>query len=140
MPKLLFDMYGVLMRPVTPESHADLERLLAPPDPEAMWEAYGFYRPDYDAGIFSDSHYWNEVAARAGLGEVPVAEAVACENSGLLEADPEMVALVKGLIGEGYSVGILSNIPTTLAGQVRKMQPWLEDCAAVTFSLSLIHI
>ena len=59
MPKLLFDMYGVLMRPVTPESHADLERLLAPPDAEAMWEAYGFYRPDYDAGIFSDSHYWN---------------------------------------------------------------------------------
>ena len=102
-----------------------------------MWEAYGFYRPDYDAGIFSDSHYWNEVAARAGLGEVPVAEAVACENSGLLEADPEMVALVKGLIGEGYSVGILSNIPTTLAGQVRKKQPWLEDCAAVTFSCDI---
>ena len=137
MPKLLFDMYGVLMRPATPESHADLERLLAPPDTEAMWEAYGFYRPDYDAGIFSDSHYWNEVAARAGLGEVPVAEAVVCENSGLLEADPDMVALVKGLIGEGYSVGILSNIPTTLAGQVRRKQPWLEDCAAVTFSCDI---
>lgn len=137
MPKLLFDMYGVLMRRATPESRADLERLLAPPDVEAMWEAYGFYRPDYDAGIFSDSHYWNEVAARAGLGEVPVAEAVASENSGLLEADPEMVALVKGLIGEGYSVGIVSNIPTTLAGQVRKKQPWLEDCAAVTFSCDI---
>ena len=137
MPKLLFDMYGVLMRPATPESHADLERLLAPPDPEAMWEAYGFYRPDYDAGIFSDSHYWNAVAARAGLGEVSVAEAVVRENSGLLEADADMVALVKGLIGEGYSVGILSNIPTTLAGQVRKKQPWLEDCAAVTFSCDI---
>lgn len=48
-----------------------------------------------------------------------------------------MVALVKGLIGEGYSVGILSNIPTTLAGQVRKKQPWLEDCAAVTFSCDI---
>ena len=99
MPKLLFDMYGVLMRPATPESHAALERLLAPSDAEAMWEAYGFYRPDYDAGIFSDSYFWNEVAARAGLGEIPVAEAVACENRGLLEADQEMVALVKGLIG-----------------------------------------
>ena len=60
-----------------------------------------------------------------------------CENSGLLEADPDMVALVKGLIGEGYSVGILSNIPTTLAGQVRRKQPWLEDCAAVTFSCDI---
>ena len=60
-----------------------------------------------------------------------------CENSGLLEADPDMVALVKGLIGDGYSVGILSNIPTTLAGQVRKKQTWLEDCAAVTLAAIL---
>ncbi|MBM4648709.1 HAD family phosphatase, partial [Streptococcus pneumoniae] len=25
MPKLLFDLYGVLLRPATPEAHAELE-------------------------------------------------------------------------------------------------------------------
>ena len=39
MPKLLFDLYGVLLRPATPEAHAELERFLAPANPEAFWEA-----------------------------------------------------------------------------------------------------
>lgn len=137
MPKLLFDLYGVLLRPATPEAHAELERFLAPANSEAFWEAYNYFRPDYDAGIFSDSHYWNEIAARAGMEPIDCAGAVACENQYLLEADPEMVALVKGLIGEGFSVGILSNIPTTLAEQVRAQHPWLAECAAVTLSCDI---
>ena len=136
MPKLLFDLYGVLLRPATPEAHAELERFLAPANPEAFWEAYNYFRPDYDAGIFSDSHYWNEIATRAGMAPIDCTGAVACENQYLLEADPEMVALVKGLIGEGFSVGILSNIPTTLAEQVRAQHPWLAECAAVTLRVA----
>ena len=45
MPKLLFDLYGVLLRPATPEAHVELERFLAPANPEAFWEAYTISGP-----------------------------------------------------------------------------------------------
>ena len=55
----------------------------------------------------------------------------------LLEADEEMVNLVLRFIGEGHSVGILSNVPAALGAKVRASQPWLEECAAVTLSCDI---
>ncbi|HBC8575073.1 TPA: HAD family phosphatase [Corynebacterium striatum] len=137
MAKLLFDMYGVLMRIASAEQQAELERLVNPADPARFWEAYQEFRPAYDAGIMSDSMYWNRISASVELGELDIAEAVELDNRYYMDSEPEMVALVQRLIGEGHTVGLLSNIPTTLADAVRSEHDWIEDCAAVVFSCDI---
>ncbi|MDO5032600.1 HAD family phosphatase [Corynebacterium sp.] len=137
MVKLLFDLYGVLMRLASAEQRAELERFLAPPDPQRFWEAYQECRPAYDAGTISDVRYWERIGAVAQLSDFDVRRAIELDTEPFLDSDPHMVTLLRELIGQGYSVGILSNIPTTLSQRVREKHTWLEDCAAVTFSCDI---
>lgn len=137
MAQLLFDMYGVLMRPATVQSREQLENFIAPPSPAKFWEAYEELRPAYDVGELSDTHYWEQVAALAGIAECDVAGAVEIDSSALVESDPAIVELVLQLIAREHAVGILSNVPATAAELVRAKHPWLEECAAVVFSCDI---
>ncbi|WP_408929867.1 HAD-IA family hydrolase [Corynebacterium sp. YSMAA1_1_D6] len=137
MSTLLFDLYGVLLRSATPADHAELERYVCPEDPEHFWSVYEELRPAYDAGQVSDSQYWGRIRAMTHVGPFEVSRAVDLDTDHLLSADPAMVDVVLRLIGEGHSVGVLSNVPASLAAKVRATQPWLGECAAVTLSCDI---
>lgn len=137
MAQLLFDMYGVLMRPASAQKRAKLEAFIDPPSPAKFWDAYEEFRPAYNVGVLSDSHYWHKVSVLAGIAEIDVAGAVAVDSEALLDSDPAMVELLSQLIAEDHTVGVLSNIPTSVAELVRASQPWLEECAAVVFSCDI---
>lgn len=137
MTKLLFDMYGVLMKPKSPSGHLRLIQAAGAVDHEAFQEIFEELRPAYDAGLVSDEHWWKQMGRRAGLGSVDVAKVVAADFEESLAADEEMVDYVRGLIGQGWTVGVLSNIPASLAQLVRAKHRWLEDFAAVTFSCDI---
>lgn len=135
--KLLFDLYGVLMRPPSPADQRLLEDALGVQDLARFWGTYEELRPPYEAGLVSDERWWTTLARRCGLGEIDTSQAVAADIAGCLEADLEMVAFVQSLIDAGHPVGVLSNIPTGLAAIVRREHPWLEDFAAVTLSCDI---
>ena len=137
MATLLFDLYGVLMRSATLAGHAELEEYVRPVNPDHFWSTYEEFRPAYDAGHLSDSQYWGRIRALTDLAPFDVSQAVELDTEHLLEADEEMVNLVLRFIGEGHSVGILSNVPAALGAKVRASQPWLEECAAVTLSCDI---
>lgn len=135
--KLLFDLYGVLMRLPSAADRLLLEETLGVQDSARFWDTYEELRPPYDAGLVSDERWWTTLARRSGLGDIDTSQAVAADIAGCLEADTEMVGFVQSLIDAGHSVGILSNIPTGLAAVVRREHPWLEDFAAVTLSCDI---
>ena len=137
MATLLFDLYGVLMRSATPAGHAELEDYVRPVNPDHFWATYEEFRPAYDAGHLSDSQYWGRIRALTDVAPFEVSRAVELDTDHLLAADEEMVARVLGFIGEGHSVGILSNLPAALGAKVRAAQPWLGECAAVTLSCDI---
>lgn len=132
MTSLLFDLYGVLMRTQTEEAKRRIE--WAAFSDSSIWPHYWALRPAYDAGLVSDTSYWQQLRLRAGLDDFDLSEAVAADEASWLEPDHDMVDLVLSLIGSGWRTGILSNIPAGLADQVREKCPWLKDFAAVTFS------
>lgn len=135
--KLLFDMYGVLMRAPSPEDLIALEERVAPASSEDFWAAYYALRPGYDAGIASVEHYWGDVLKQCGAQDEDPKAIAEFENSRLLEEVPEMVQLLDDLIDDGHTVGILSNMPTSLSVLVRERHEWLDHCAAVALSCDI---
>lgn len=132
MTSLLFDLYGVLMRTQTEEAKQRIERAVL--GDGSFWPDYWALRPAYDAGLVSDQNYWQQLQLRAGLGDFDIYEAVAADEESWLQADTEVVDVVLSLIGSGWRVGVLSNIPAGLAERVRAKYSWLEEFTAVIFS------
>lgn len=132
MTSLLFDLYGVLLRTQSEGAKRRIEQAVA--GDSSIWPHYWELRPAYDADLVSDISYWQQLRLRAGLDDFDISEAIVADQESWLESDPEMVEQVLSLIGTGWRVGILSNIPASLADRVRETFPWLEEFAAVTFS------
>lgn len=132
MTSLLFDLYGVLMRTQSEEAKRRIEWAVV--SDSSFWSDYWDLRPAYDAGLVSDCSYWQQVRLRAGLDDFDISEAIAADEASWLEPDQEMIDQVLSLIGSGWRIGILSNIPAGLADRVRAKFPWLKEFAAVTFS------
>lgn len=135
MSSLLFDLYGVLLRTQSEEAKRRIEWAVV--GDESIWSTYWDLRPAYDAGLVSDTNYWQQLRLRTGLPDFDIFEAVAADEASWLEADEEMVDYVLSLIGSGWRVGILANIPEGLAKKVRRKFPWLAEFAAVTFSADI---
>ena len=103
----------------------------------AMWS----HRDSYDAGC-SDREFWDTVAGDCGLGEVPeevlkalVAADVTRSNRPHLEA----IALAHDLKDQGYTLGLLSNSPTSIATHLQSSQ-WVQELFEVfTFSSRVGH-
>lgn len=134
MATLLFDLYGVLMRPA---ENAELEDYLRPADVEHFWSLYEEFRPAYDAGHLSDAQYWGRIRALANLAPFDISHATELDTERLLGADEDMVRAVLNFIGQGHSVGILANVPAVLGTRIRQTQTWLKECAAVTLSCDI---
>lgn len=135
-PALLFDMYGVLMRLPGPQHGAGI--LDAIGADARVWAVYEELRYRLDAALITETAYWQQIGERVRLGSVDSARAIEADYAGCLEADIGTVKHVLDLIGDGWKVGILSNIPPGLAARVRsKHGHWLEAFDAVTFSCDI---
>lgn len=135
MSSLLFDLYGVLLRTQSEDAKHRIER--AAFGDASIWPHYWALRPAYDAGLVSDQNYWQQLRLRAGLEDFDPYEAIAADLDSWLEPDPAMVGLVLSLIGSGWRVGVLANIPEGQAEKVRQKFRWLEEFSAVTFSCDI---
>jgi putative hydrolase of the HAD superfamily len=138
MPAILFDLFGVIGLPQTPEAR---ERLvaIAGVEPGRFWEAYWALRRPYDAGQ-TGVDYWAAVAERLGVrfGDETVARLIAADLESWSGADPVMVGLVGDLAAEGRTLGLLSNIIEELVPVFEaRHRTWLAHFTALTYSCEI---
>lgn len=131
MTAILFDLYGVLLKIPTADEE---QRLIARAGSPAIMEHYHRLRPDYDSGQLSDRAYWEQVRRAAGLEEIDWAEMTDLDSQITRAHDPEMVDYALSLIDRGLRVGILSNLPATLAANLRREHDFFDRFHSVTFS------
>ncbi len=115
MPRaIVFDLFGVIALPQSPESLRRIEGI-AGAGAEELWEAYWALREPYDTGQPSEE-YWAAIAARLGVrfDDDTVRALIAADLDSWSGVDPEMVRLVGELADEGRTLGLLSNIVVDL--------------------------
>jgi putative hydrolase of the HAD superfamily len=135
---IVFDLFGVIALPQTPEARRRIEEV-AGVDPAAFWAAYWGLRKPYDAGQPS-ADYWAAVAGRLGVrftGE-KVRALVAADLASWVDVDAAMVDLVGELAADGRVLGLLSNIIGDLVPVFEKQHGrWLGHFAARTYSCDI---
>jgi putative hydrolase of the HAD superfamily len=132
---VLFDYGLVLSGPPDPAAWAEMQQILATPDP-AFHDAYWRYRHDYDRGALSGPAYWNQVAA--DLGRTLTAQ----QTTDLLSADialwtqpnQPMIDWAAQLQAAGVRTGILSNIGDAMETGILERLTWMHDFHHHTFS------
>ncbi|GAB95025.1 putative hydrolase of the HAD superfamily [Kineosphaera limosa] len=124
MTVLLFDLYGVLLRTQDADGLARIEQATGHSG-EEFWAAYWGCRHGYDAGTMSAHEYWAAVGDQLGAPIRDVEQAHEQDLRSWMGSDPEMIAYVTGLIGDGVRVALLSNIPVELAERVLVSFDWL---------------
>ncbi|MFI1279475.1 HAD family hydrolase [Streptomyces sp. NPDC020858] len=139
MRAILFDLFGVIARVQSPESQAVLERTAGAADPDRFWGAYWSQRTPYDRGDVGGPAYWKGVCDTLGipLDARLTADLIAADLASWSEVDQRSVDLLGELAGQGFSLGLLSNIPEELAERYVATQPWLDRFSVVGFSCRL---
>ncbi|WP_313285335.1 HAD family hydrolase [Corynebacterium vitaeruminis] len=139
MANLLFDLYGVLIKHRTDGVRRDVEKRLGVDENhrDALWDAYHRLREPLDLGAISDQEWWATVARTAGLEDFPIEEAIQAEKDTLLIPHEDAVSLVRELIAQGHTVGVLSNIPHVLAEGLVDKHAWFKEFHSVTFSCDI---
>jgi putative hydrolase of the HAD superfamily len=135
---IVFDLFGVIALPQTPEARRRLEDLSGVA-PEPFWEAYWALRKPYDAGRPS-ADYWTAVADRLGVRFAPtvIDALIEADLESWTNADPVMVGLVGDLAGQGRRLGLLSNIISDLVPVFEaRHREWLAHFAARTYSCDI---
>lgn len=134
---VLFGLTGVVLTPRTPAGRARVERAAGVTDAESFWRVYDDLLGDYEAGRVSDTHWWQQVAIRAGLPDLDLQEAVAADVDTRAVPDRAAVERALELVDAGYCCGAIDNAPAALASRLRADLPWLGELAAVTFSCDI---
>lgn len=132
---VLFDYGLVLSGPPDPAAWAEMQQILAAPDP-AFHDAYWRYRHDYDRGALSSPAYWDQVAADLGRTLTPE------QTTDLLNADivlwtqpnQPMIDWAAQLQAAGIRTGILSNIGDAMESGILARLAWMHDFHHHTFS------
>lgn len=135
MTAVLFDLFGVLLKPRTDSGRRRVE--LAVGGDARIWPIYEELRPAYDSGDVSDERFWRQMRVRAGLDSFDISEAVAADWESSMEEDSEVVSLVTQFIDDRWCCGVLSNLPAGLAKRVRAEYAWLDRVDAVTMSCDI---
>jgi putative hydrolase of the HAD superfamily len=135
---ILFDLFGVIGLPQTPEARL---RLVTISGVEAtpFWEAYWALRRPYDAGQ-TGVDYWAAVAERLGVrfGDETVARLIESDLESWSGADPVMVELIGDLAAQGRTLGLLSNIIEDLVPVFEARHgEWLAHFTALTYSCQI---
>ncbi|MDO4911010.1 MAG: HAD family phosphatase [Corynebacterium sp.] len=132
---ILFDLYGVLLLTQGDQAMREIEQVVH--GDSSIWEAFWKLRGPLDGGRITDQEFWQQFQEETGLRDFDIEEAIRVDYSGWRQADPEMVEFVTGLIEDGWRVGLLSNIPETLARLMLAENPWLQKFHSVTLSCEI---
>ena len=124
---LLTDMFGVIAQ-VQPETARErLVRIAAAPS-DAFWTAYWAHRPAYDQGRSTPLSYWNQVGADVGVTfeveQLMMLHAADIDSWSLRHQ--EMIDALPTIKRAGYRLGLLSNIPTSLAEHVEAVDEFMD--------------
>lgn len=140
LPHVLFDMYGVLLKMPTAADQRRVEQAAGQGADvaEQLWPVYEELRPALDAGLVSDVAFWRQIGLRLRQPDLDVYEAISADYAPCVEAQPEVVEVARELVAAGHCVGVLSNIPATLAARVRSRHAeWLDTFDSLTFSCDI---
>lgn len=129
---VIFDYGGVLMRTVDPRPRRELEH-------ELGLERFGtdrlvFGHPLWDhaqLGEVASERFWGAVAERLGV-DAEGLDAFRQRFWAGDRLDRNLVALIEGLRGRGYAVGLLSNNPASLRQRVEALMPGIFDSCVIS--------
>ena len=133
MKAILFDLYGVLMRPQSPAGQREIEAL-AGVGGIGFWKAYWLHRPEYEAGL-SGREYWRRVGVTVGSPIDRTRAVIRADVASWSRPNDDMVGYVRSLARMPIRLGLLANVPLDLALAVEiDQQEWLRLFDAVTWS------
>jgi len=142
MPRaIVFDLFGVIASTQAPEDIRAIEEAagLDATATGAFWEAYWALREPYDSGQ-PGVEYWAAVAARLGVpfdGET-VRALIDADMKSWSNTDAAMVDLIGELAGEGYTLGLLSNIVGDLVPIFEaRHREWLAHFSTLAYSCEI---
>lgn len=139
---IVFDLFGVIALTQAPEDIRRIEAaagMTADGEAERFWKFYWDLREPYDAGQTAAA-YWAEVAGRLGtrFDDATVDALVEADMRSWSRADPVMVDLIGDLAGQGYTLGLLSNIVADLVPIFEaRHRDWLAHFATRAYSCDL---
>jgi len=123
---VIFDYGKVLSLPPDPEAHAALVRITGL-DAETLDRFYWADRDAYDKGLLTDTAYWNNLGAEAGLtlSEQSIKELVRWDALLWLGVNSSMIAWQLKLKQHGLLTAILSNMTGTVHQAMKRKFDWL---------------
>ncbi len=134
---VVFDFGNVICFPVADEkiARAAAECKLAV---DEFLRAFWANRLPYDAGL-SPGEYWRGIAAAASTEfDDPLIERMVRHEVGFWNTfDSRVISWIEMLRANGYTVGILSNLPFPMADALRGTPGFMEHFDHVTFSCDL---
>ncbi|MGE5133643.1 MAG: HAD family hydrolase [Gemmatimonadota bacterium] len=141
MDAVIFDLFGVLIRPPTARGRRRLRALAGLGEP-AFGTLYWQHRPGYDAGDLDSAGYWRLIGEQAGRSYD------AGQVRALVQADAAMWArpsrlMVRALLAlrpAGVRTAILSNVPGDIWHRLTREHPWLlaPDAATLSFEAGAV--
>lgn len=129
MRKILFDLFGVLMKNQSPEGQAKLEEFVdldgQGVDRADFWGKYRELREPLDSGRWGYVEYLEMLGTDLGLVFPDIEGFVQTDYETWSEPNTEMVDYARELVADGNEVGVLSNVPTALLSLLGEDQDWI---------------
>jgi putative hydrolase of the HAD superfamily len=132
---VIFDLFGVLIRPPTPRGRARLRGLAGLAEP-SFATLYWRHRPGYDTGELDSAGYWRLIGAEAGRSYRPEQVSALVRADAAMWARPSrlMVGTLLALRAAGVRTAILSNVPGDIWHRLTGQHAWLAAADATTLS------
>ena len=138
---VIFDLFGVLIRPPTARGRQRLRTLSGLGEP-SFGTLYWQHRPGYDAGGLSSAEYWRLIGAQAGRSYDPGQVRALVRADAAMWARPSrlMVAALLALRPAGIRTAILSNVPGDIWHALTGQHAWLlaPDAATLSFQAGAV--
>lgn len=135
MEAVIFDLFGVLIRPPSPRGKRRLRMLAGLPGPD-LDGLYWQYRPGYDRGELRSADYWGRIGGEAGrrYDADQVRALVRADAAMWARPNRMMVRALLGLCAAGVRTAILSNVPGDIWRLLGQRHAWLRAPDAATLS------
>lgn len=137
---VVFDYGNVLSRP---QDRTLVERIeaLSGLSPDQLAHRYYEFRPSYDRAALDDVEYWSAVAGDRSLVNDRLVELVEADSASWLSLDARMVAWARRLRHSGVATAILSNMPHSVLGSIRRQhRDLLEEFTVTVFSCDVCAV
>lgn len=134
---VVFDLGGV----ISPFSHERFDKLAAfcGAARDVFEPAFWRHRQEYDRGTLPADEYWKTVAVGAGFAFDPsrVETWVQMETNLWTIYDEGVLAYASTLRANGWTTGLLSNLPPAMGAELRATPGLLDPFDHLTFSFEL---